>query len=104
MEINHTCNCKRFRLGLDVERIEVAPIYDDSQDEPYPQFYREIRIKTTDGKLLELMLSADEKSGLALRKKPLIQHEHPEKDEPTDWLIPEVYKGKSMHELETDKG
>lgn len=54
---------------------------------------REIRIKTTDGKILEPWCSAGNKQALSLRKKLLMLADLAEQeDEPIDWLIPRVYR------------
>jgi hypothetical protein len=62
-----TCNCKEKTMSLAVKSVEIGPIFDDSEDEPYPTFWRDVRIQTQDGELLELTLEAEEKDPLAIR-------------------------------------
>ena len=88
MSIQIDSKCKHFSLHLDVEKIEVDPILDDSSDEPYPTYWRDIRIKTDRGEVLELTLAAADKGKLAFRTKPLIQNDEPE-EQSADWLKPE---------------
>ena len=91
MHISCRCSCKQGWLSLDVKRIEVDPIYDDSDDEPYPQFFREIRIQTADGEVLELILASEDKRSLGFRRKQAILIESPQ-DESVDWLTPKDSK------------
>jgi len=70
-----------YSLVTQVENITVGPII-ACRSEAYE---RKIEIKTAYGEVLELILYADTRAQLET------------------WLVPWVYTGKSMHELELEK-
>jgi hypothetical protein len=103
MHIKCACRNKRFRLDLAINRIETDSITNDAEDEPYPTFYRAIRIKTTDGKILVLSLVADEELKLRLQKSTLLTVEAQSVgsdagDPPVEWLTPQAYTGEAEDE------
>jgi hypothetical protein len=73
----------------DVEEIEVKPIVEHGQ-----RVARTIVIRTAHKEIYTLVLYADSSLDLDLRRDP--------KDREKDWLMPKVYKGKSMTELGED--
>lgn len=103
MHIHCSCRDKRYWLYLEIERIETDPITNDAEDEPYPSYCRTIRIKTTDGEVLELSLAADEEIKLKLKKGHLVTSEglsveSGDDDPPVDWLTPQLYTGTAEDE------
>jgi hypothetical protein len=81
-------------ISLTVERIEVEPIH--TNEEEY-EYYRSIRLLTTDGQVLELSCCAGEAESLEIRNVEEFSGREPQvvKEEPPDlWLAPKSKRNK----------
>ena len=78
-----------------VKRIEVEKVIDDSADEPWPKFYRTIRVTTHGGEVLVVDCDSDSPEDLELVEVDELGPVPPVPSDNSDWLTPRVAKGKS---------
>jgi hypothetical protein len=78
-------------IVTDVEEVIVYPIK-ERELSIEQLFERRIRIQTMSGENFDLELYSGEKEKLGSQERT-----------GEEWLIPKVYKGKSMHEMEMDE-